>query len=345
MSSQDDTDVTLKSEKTTFQAKRESLHLHQDGEHAEGGHGGTEMGWLVSYADMMTLLFGLFVILFSLKHSAGANVDDVMREVSKKYFTNQDGQEKQPTGPSSVTPESQDSSVSSSSESTEAKESAEVSENQDLKQKIEELKAEVESLQQEKTEAVTQVKNIQRKVAAEAPPSGDSKNDIKTLQSNVEEMKEQNAQLQSEIEQKNKDFDQLKSESEKLQKNAQRYMMVLLTWETEKQDLDLQVITPSHKQFNFKKRKIAGEPGSFELDSRYGPGIEMWKAENFGPGTYSAKVSLYNQNGNKSPAQVNLSVLTNRGSYRSPAFSVDEKNTEKEIEFSVTPEGEVSWQP
>jgi hypothetical protein len=71
----------------------------------------------------------------------------------------------------------------------------------------------------------------------------------------------------------------------------------------------------------------------------------MWKAENFGPGVYSAKVSLYNQNGNKSPAPVKLSVLTNRGSYRSPAFSVDEKNSEKEIRFSVTPEGEVSWQP
>jgi flagellar motor protein MotB len=317
--------------------------LHQDGEHAEGGHGGTEMGWLVSYADMMTLLFGLFVILFSLKHSAGANVDDVMREVSKKYFTNQDGKEKQPMAQSPVTPESKDSS--GPSQSAEAKESGEASENQDLKQKVEALKAEVESLQQEKTAAVAQVKSMQRKVAAETPLAHDSKNDMKALQSNVEEMKEQNAQLQNELEQKKKDFDQLKDESEKLQKNAQRYMMVLLTWETEKQDLDLQVITPSHKQFNFKKRKIAGEPGSFELDSRYGPGIEMWKAENFGPGVYSAKVSLYNQNGNKSPAPVKLSVLTNRGSYRSPAFSVDEKNSEKEIRFSVTPEGEVSWQP
>ena len=66
-----------------FEAKKE--HLHDDA-HGGGGHGGTEMGWLVSYADMMTLLFGLFVILFSLATSKPKEMEGILKDASKKYF-------------------------------------------------------------------------------------------------------------------------------------------------------------------------------------------------------------------------------------------------------------------
>ena len=61
--------------------QRSRIHLEQD--HHEIPH--DESNWLVSYADMMTLLFGFFVLMYSLSRFDGTKFDLVRKEVAK-YF-------------------------------------------------------------------------------------------------------------------------------------------------------------------------------------------------------------------------------------------------------------------
>lgn len=62
-------------------------HEGHGGGHEEGAHGEGEP-WLVSYADMMTLLFGFFVVLYNLEASKAkddANTIRIKKELAK-YF-------------------------------------------------------------------------------------------------------------------------------------------------------------------------------------------------------------------------------------------------------------------
>lgn len=327
-----------------FQAKKRALH---EDEHGGAGHGGTEMGWLVSYADMMTLLFGLFVVLFSLANDKTKNVEDVMRDVSKKYFSSQDGnqpvpsaklpeQTQQPVKPAvkditQTAPPVPEAPKSNPADEVKAIEQAAQEEKKELTQKIEELTASVKSLQQEKAKALKEQKSAERKVASTPEPDAEIKKQVESLQSELEKKKHDNEELQKEL------------EAQKNKSPSQNYMMVLLTWETEKHDVDLQVVTPHQKTFNFKNRKVKNEPGSFELDSRFGPGIEMWKSENFVPGGYTAKLNLYNKNGNDKDALVQVTVVTNLGTYKSKVMTLSDAKKNTNVNFNIDDTGSVEF--
>lgn len=327
----------------TFQAHHKE-HFHSDG-HGEGGggHGGTEMGWLVSYADMMTLLFGLFVILFSITTDQSKNVNDIMMEVSKKYFTNQDGEEFTPSATLPASEKPPEEPVKEPAKEIENAEAKFDAEKQQYEKKIQELRAEVEKLEQEKTDAVNEKKTAQKKLQQIDNPTTDIKKEIEQLEVKLADKAKDFDKLQDEMHKKTEENKKLQDELYKNKNNSKNYMMVLVTWETEKHDIDLEVTTPSHRQFNFKKRKLASEPGAFELDSRFGPGIEMWKAESFQAGTYNSKISLYNKNGNEAPAKVQLTVVTNLSTYKSKPMELDTNNKEMNISFNVTADGTVEF--
>lgn len=61
--------------------ERSRIHLEQDSHEVHHD----ESNWLVSYADMMTLLFGFFVLMYSLSRFDGTKFDLVRKEVAK-YF-------------------------------------------------------------------------------------------------------------------------------------------------------------------------------------------------------------------------------------------------------------------
>lgn len=307
----------------TFTAHhKESLH---EGE--GGGHGGTEMGWLVSYADMMTLLFGLFVILFSITTDQTKNVNDIMMEVSNKYFSDQGGNSpvpasQPPTEPVPETPAPPIEPVDSASHAE--------AEKAEFAQQIEDLKKKVVQLESE------------TKRSKREPASTNFKKQIESLNQEVAQTKTESQKIQSELEKKIQENEELKEQINK--SVAQNYLMVLVTWETEKHDIDLEITNTHKKVFNFKKRKIASEDGSFEIDSRFGPGIEMWKTENFKPGNYKAKLSLYNKNGNEAPAQVQLTIVTNLNTYKTAPIVLDTNKKQKEVRFAVEKDGAVRFE-
>lgn len=310
-----------------FEAKKE--HLHEDGH--GGGHGGTEMGWLVSYADMMTLLFGLFVILFSLATDKPKEMEGILKDASKKYFRSSQVEGSSPVAPAgeTVKPASLDPRIAELQKVL-----------QQEKLKYDAVKSEfalkIEAVEEEKKSLQSKVRNLERKPAAAAMTTVPS---VSPEQIENKELKQQIEQVKAEVESLKSQLD-----TEKNKTPAQSYMMVLVSWETEKHDLDLHITTPSKKSFNFKKRKIASEPGAFVLDSRYGPGVEVWRAENFTPGRYVAKVSLYNKNGNAASPKLQLNVLTNLQSYKTSVLEIDSGKNEIEIIFDVDKEGAVQLQ-
>lgn len=323
-----------------FQAHhKEPIHEHGEG----GGHGGTEMGWLVSYADMMTLLFGLFVILFSITTDQSKNVNDIMMEVSKKYFTNQEGEEFTPSAKLPPAEKPPEEPVVEPAKEIESAEATFAAEKQQYEKKIDELKAEVEKLEQEKTDALMEKKTAQKKLSQIEDPTTDVKREIEQLEVKLADKTKDFDKLRDELNKKTEDNKKLQDEINKNKNIAKNYMMVLVTWETEKHDVDLEVTTPSNKRFNFKKRKLGSEPGAFELDSRFGPGIEMWKAENFQPGSYQSKLSLYNKNGNEAPAKVQLTVVTNLSTYKSEPIELDAAHREINVRFGVNADGSVEF--
>ena len=327
-----------------FSAVKHDLHA---GDAHGGGHGGTEMGWLVSYADMMTLLFGLFVILYSLRTDKTKDADAVMKQISNQFF-------KTPTEPKKETPKITQEMLDAVKVQLKAEtiKSQQIqmqlqivmeqkqeleAEKKILSQKLEkpvtkiepkielerenkELKLQSETLKEENKKLITQLKLVEAQIK---PPQREPQS---VPIEKVEEVEQQLNAIKSENE-------QLKKELASTQRNAQTYLMIVLAWETEKHDLDLSIETPSQKVFDFKHRQIRGEHGEFQIDSRYGPGIEMWKAENFQSGRYKIKSSFYNTNGNAVNAKVRLSVITNAQTYRSEVIEIPitKKNFETDV--------------
>jgi uncharacterized protein YfaP (DUF2135 family) len=80
-------------------------------------------------------------------------------------------------------------------------------------------------------------------------------------------------------------------------------------WNTEKHDVDLTIKNPQGQIYNFKNRSFKGVPGELILDSRYGPGAEVWVSDQLVPGRYEVKVTLYNQYGNVKDTSVRTTIM------------------------------------
>ncbi len=68
------------------QQEAEMVKLQMKLKHSKSGHAGEEgEGWLVSYADMMTLLCGFFIMLFSMSKLDDPKYEKVKEEVAKQF--------------------------------------------------------------------------------------------------------------------------------------------------------------------------------------------------------------------------------------------------------------------
>ena len=118
--------------------------------------------------------------------------------------------------------------------------------------------------------------------------------------------------------------------------SVKEFTTVVVNWPTENHDIDLSITDPKGKTFNFKNRKHKGHPGSFTLDSRKGPGAEMWQSSKLIPGKYKVDVNFYSPYGNNNKAQVKLEIHSTFGVIKIPEFKLDyEKNKMKSVYFRI----------
>lgn len=209
----------------------EGLNLDEDDHHSAEE---TNEKWLISYADMMTLLFGFFVLLYTIAMSTQGNPDLIVKGLlGKSDAKKEESNQSSPTEPSK------------------------------------DLEARLASINQQLLAS-----------------------------------KKENASLKAALEKRN-------------------FMMVVLNWNSLDHDLDLKVTDPTGRVFDFQNRSQNGSQSRFLVDSRSGPGVEVWETPTMEEGDYKVEVSFYNAHGNANPPEGLGSVVTNEGIYPFPNFKLD----------------------
>jgi hypothetical protein len=67
----------------------------------------------------------------------------------------------------------------------------------------------------------------------------------------------------------------------------------------------------------------------------------MWKSDKFEVGQYAARIHFYNSNGNSENARAQLTVMTNKESYRSQKLEIPISKKNLEIRFDVDDKGHI----
>jgi DNA repair exonuclease SbcCD ATPase subunit len=314
--------------------------------------------WLVSYSDMMTLLFGLFVMLYSMALEHQGGLDEQLQKMAKQTFAS--------NTPTPSEPQQRD--LPSQDDSELQRKLALITEERDrMREEIESLNRaqknlEIEqaqtsqimadrslqlqkilALETNRTEQFQQIAELNKKLSelghelerekhfrveqenrqkreiASIPSPQETSDEVSKATAKLKEMnqklsqeKSKNKALDDRIQQLEQQISSLQNQNSEQKKDQKTFLMLVTKWTTEKHDVDMTVTDPSGRNFNYKSKKAPGRPGEFTLDSRSGPGAEIWQAENFIPGVYKVKLSLYQNYGNESPAEVSLTVVTSR---------------------------------
>lgn len=283
--------------------------------------------WLVSYADMMTLLFGLFVMLYSM-----ASRFDEIRGVSRHFSG-----ETAPIEKMREIPETQYTELAARSAGFAA------------------LKANSDRLASELAAAKNENEASKAMLAKKSPRLSLLIKTINDLKASMNELKNSLSSTQRKAQDSEGKATRLAADNDRLKKElASRapaavpvvppasFMAFVMTWPTADHDIDLEIEDPEGKVFNFKKRKIEGSHGRFVLDTRRGPGAEIWQTDKIVPGVYKAKYTFYNAYGNEAPTKVSAAVLTIKGTTVIPPVPLDfEKTRTAVVTFKASADGTV----
>lgn len=347
--------------------------------------------WLLSYSDLMTLLFGFFVILYALSLEESHKFDSMVKSIGigDKQKAGGNGKdinakEQEDIKDPSLVLEEKVSELTvaletAKFESQNAKEQLSQIEKRyqlqmdkikEQERQIQELIAKTEIRDQKKREQKAKLQKVsgnvdkmtrqleseilsKKKIVAENQKFVQKNKQVvaenrQILQKNrqiVAQNQKISQQLQAMTDQ-NQDLQRRLAEAEeqvKKNKNANAskvsYVSVMIYWTTRDHDIDLSIKTPQGHTFNFKKRTHKGAKGKFVLDTRRGPGAEIWRQEELVPGIYEMKISLYSQYDNPAPAIVGGNISTSEGLLEVKKLSLTKQNRQKIIRFRVK-EGE-----
>lgn len=336
------------------------LHLVYGSDHVEaqqphrpapGEHGEDEdkvevdERWLMTYADKMTLLCGLFIMLFAMSTMDKVKLEKI-KESTQKSFGKPNADKKEI-------------------------ETARLTEqNKVLQAKIEQQTQQLALSEKTVRELQVQLQKISTPAPTVVPTVDDSRERIrkleeelqriqaqtKTLEQQKQELEQQVTQLSAatdkttvvkeQVEKLKKENialkhtvvttqDTLKVTQEEVKKLEEQisqlkaansdvaFMAFMMKWATNDHDLDLRVEDPSGHRFDFKHRKYKGVPGTFVLDTRRGPGMEVWQSDRVVAGTYKFTYQFYNAYGNVAPCPVTATLFTAKGSVDLPSVTLD----------------------
>lgn len=323
-------------------------------------------GWLLSYSDLMTLMFGFFVILYALSFEKREDYTGWVKSLAiglkdKAGGTGEiiDSQDKVADRGLGEKPQqlgSESGTKAIEALTTQIKgllDDKKNSENEKLA--LASQVAQLESLLLEKNKPTGQeqvdsqktkanalsvdIEKLKKQLGNREKLLGESKNLVSQMQVKQESLEEKIQTLNSELE-------KIRKESPAMQETSGQgsnfsYLSVLTYWSTKNHDVDLSIETPEGVRFNFKKTKSPGSKGEFILDSRNGPGAEIWHTPDAVTGIYKMRVSLYSQYGNPSPAIVQGRLSTVKGVINLPKIELNGKKRTELVKFRVNYEAKI----
>ena len=381
--------------------------------------------WLVSYADMMTLLFGLFVMLYSMAMEHQGDINSQLQKISEEKFTDQE----------KPAPVVQEDAAKLREEIEKLKIDLQTTQTTltetDLKKRqaetrIEELLKQLELMEplrreqlkmNQKLQSLENTKNNIRDIANEKDQAArkalvmetkaleleaktvqlESKSQIfesralasetkvQTLETKLRDLETQlqqsravaaipvpkpeqisnrlkdqlqklEAQMQDaqrQLQQKDQQLLQAQQSQQALQNQKppepkapepprpqpRNFGLVLMKWTTKLHDLDMVIKDPNGRKFDFKHRTHGSNPGEFVLDSRTGPGAEIWQSNKLIPGNYELQINLYQSYGNSAPAEASVSFQTPYSNAEIGRIILTEKSPSKTLRFTVDKDG------
>lgn len=291
---------------------------------------GTEMGWLVSYADMMTLLFGLFVLLYTMASQKDGSIEQNLKDVSAKYFSQVKTEGKVKAPPLTIM-------------------------QAEIIQKLESQVAQMKVIPDQRAtvaELQQKVQTLEKQIKPSAPVVPDQRQLVTELQKQVETLKQETQNITAQSEAKQKELQKQLTQQRVVasvpvpvvapQVPQKKIMVISTTWETEKHDVDLVIVDPNGFRYTFKNKRSPSSVGALEIDSRYGPGLELWRTQDLKPGKYKILVKLYNQFGNAKDAVVKTQIVTNVSSIDLPEAVLNNASKEKTYNVNVDEQGTIS---
>ena len=121
------------------------------------------------------------------------------------------------------------------------------------------------------------------------------------------------------------------------------FVLVLASWSTNEDDVDLHVVDPSGNEFYFSDRRHPGSDAVFEEDNTDGPGNEIWLHPNAEAGRYRVCYKLYSDHSGSPLPSVRGSVLWQEGKLEIPNVRLTAGSEVRlAVEFDVDDDGNVS---
>jgi tetrahydromethanopterin S-methyltransferase subunit B len=166
------------------------------------------------------------------------------------------------------------------------------------------------------------------------PPPPQEK--VEPLKEKIKELEQITQKLQEKVDNSQVTIQTITAQLKEAQSNVatSNFMAFMMKWPTKDHDIDLKVEDPSGHIFDFKHRKYNASPGMFVLDTRRGPGMEVWQTDKIVPGVYKFTFQFYNAYGNPEPCPVSGTLFTTKGTVELPTITLD-PNTKREAAFLI----------
>lgn len=105
------------------------------------------------------------------------------------------------------------------------------------------------------------------------------------------------------------------------QKLKTTFIAIMMKWDTRGDDVDLYLTNPKNQRFSFKKHNRARQhypstPSQLSVDTRRGPGVEIWETRQAVPGTYRLQYHFYRDHGSRGRTVVRTNLYHRDGMIR-----------------------------